>query len=98
MPGRTGVARCSRPDACGAVACQQLIGAPSGRSGYDSSVEGSRGEAGGSLRLAAALIPSSLDALVCGRFYVARGCAGSRVMAGRFAGYSGDARPLAVFV
>ena len=62
------------------------------------SVEGSRGEAGGSLRLAAALIPSSLDALVCGRFYVARGCAGSRVMAGRFAGYSGDARPLAVFV
>jgi hypothetical protein len=61
-------------------------------------VEGSRGEAGGSLRPAAALIPSSLAALVCGQFDVARGCAGSRVMAGRFAGYSGDARPLAVFV
>jgi hypothetical protein len=60
-------------------------------------MEGSRGEAGGSLRLAA-LIPSSLGALVCGQFDGARGCAGPRVMAGRFAGYSGDARPLAVFV
>jgi len=61
-------------------------------------VEGSRGEAGGSLRLAAALIPVSLGALVCGRSGVARGCAGSRVRAGRFAGYSGDAWPLAVSV
>jgi hypothetical protein len=43
-------------------------------------------------------MPSSPGALVCGQFEVARGCAGSRVMAGRFAGYSGDARPLAVFV
>jgi len=82
----------------GGVACWQLIGAPSGRSGYDCSVEGSRGEAGGSLRLAAALIPASLGALVCGRSGVARGCAGSRVRAGRFAGYSGDAWPLAVSV
>lgn len=61
-------------------------------------MEGSRGEAGGSLRLAVALVPWSLGALVCGQFDVARGCAGSRVVAGRFAGYSGDARPLAVFV
>lgn len=68
------------------------------RSGYDCSVEGSRGEAGGSLRLAAALTPASLDALVRGQFEVACRCAGSRVMAGRFPGYSGDARPLAVFV
>ena len=60
-------------------------------------MEGSRGEAGGSLRLEA-LIPSSPGALVCRQFDVARGCTGSRVMAGRFAGYSGDARPLAVFV
>jgi hypothetical protein len=82
----------------GAGACQQLIGAPPGRSGYDCSVEGSRGEAGGSLRLAAALLPLSPGALVCGRFGVARGCAGSRVTAGRFAGHCGDARPLAVFV
>ena len=50
------------------------------------------------IRLAAALIPSSLDALVCGQFDVARECAGSRVMAGRFADHSGGARPLAVFV
>jgi hypothetical protein len=82
----------------GAVACQQLIGAPSSRSGYDCLVEGSRGEAGGSLRLAAVLIPSSLGALVRGQFGVARACAGSRMTAGRFAGDSGDARPLAVFV
>jgi hypothetical protein len=61
-------------------------------------VEGSRGAAGGSLRLAAALIPSSLDALARGQFDVARASAGSRVTAGRFPGYSGDARPLAVFV
>jgi hypothetical protein len=50
------------------------------------------------IRLAAALIPSSLDALVCVQFDVACGCAGSRVIAGRFAGHSGYARPLAVFV
>ena len=50
------------------------------------------------IRLALALIPSSLDALVCGQFDVARECAGARVTAGRFAGHSGDARPLAVFV
>ena len=56
-----------------------------------------REEAGGSLRLAAVLIPSSLGALVCGRFGVARSRAGSRVTAGPFAGHSGDARPLAVF-
>jgi hypothetical protein len=61
-------------------------------------VKESRGEAGGSLRLAAALIPSSLDALVCGQFDVAWSRAGSRVTAGPFAGHSGDARPLAVFV
>jgi hypothetical protein len=61
-------------------------------------VEGSRGAAGGSLRLAAALIPSSLDALARGQFDVARASAGSRVTAGRFPGYFGDARPLAVFV
>jgi hypothetical protein len=61
-------------------------------------VEGSRGEAGGSLRLAAALIPTSFGALVCRQFDVARGCAGARVMAGRFAGYSGDAQPLAGLV
>jgi len=61
-------------------------------------VEGSRGEAGGSFRLAAALIRSSLDALFLGQFDVARARAGSRVMAGLFAGHSGDARPLAVFV
>lgn len=97
---RTGVARCSRPSAgcAGAVACQQLIEAPSSRSGYDCLVEGSRGEAGGSLRLAAALIPSSLDALVRGQSGVVRARAGSRVTAGLFAGHSGDARPLAVFV
>jgi hypothetical protein len=56
-----------------------------------------RGEAGGSLRLAAALIPSSLDALVCEQFDVARSRAGSRVTPGPFAGHSSDARPLAVF-
>jgi len=82
----------------GAVACQQLIEAPPGRSGYDCLVEGSRGEAGGSLRLAAALMPSSLDALVRGQVGVARVRAGSGVTAGRFAGHSGDDRPLAVFV
>jgi hypothetical protein len=99
MQGRTGVARCSRPDGCGAVACQQLIGALSGRSGYDCLVEGSRGSrVGGSLRLAAALIPSLPGTLACGQFDVARGCAGSRVMVGPFARYSGDARPLAAFV
>jgi len=61
-------------------------------------VEGSRGEAGGSLRPAAALLPSSLGALVCGQFGVARAGPGSRVTAGLFAGHSGDARPLVVFV
>jgi hypothetical protein len=61
-------------------------------------VEESRGEAGSSLRPAAALLPSSLGALVCGHFGVARAGAGSRVTAGLFAGHSGDAWPLAVFV
>lgn len=50
------------------------------------------------IRPAAALIPSSLDALVCGQFDVARSRAGSRVTASSFAGHSSDARPLAVFV
>ena len=50
------------------------------------------------LRLAAALIPSWLDALVRGQLDVARARAGSRVTAGLFAGHSGDARPPAVFV
>ena len=82
----------------GAIAGRQLTEGPSRRSGYDCLVQESRGEAGGSLRLAAALIPSSLDALVCGQFDVARSRAGSRVTAGPSAGHSGDARPLAVFV
>jgi hypothetical protein len=82
----------------GAVACQQLIEAPSSRSVYDCLVEGSRGQARGSLRQAAALILSSLDALVRGQFDVARTGAGSRVTAGLLASYFGDARPLAVFV
>jgi hypothetical protein len=43
-------------------------------------------------------MPSSLDALVCGQFDVAWSRAGSRVTAGPFAGHSGAARPLAVFV
>lgn len=50
------------------------------------------------IRLAAALMPSSPGALVCGQFDVARSRAGSRVTAGPFAGHSGDARLLAVFV
>jgi hypothetical protein len=82
----------------GAVACQQPIEAASSRSGYGCLVEGSRGEAGGSLGLAAALMPWSPGALVRGQFGVARAGAGSLVTAGAFAGYSGDARPLAVFV
>lgn len=61
-------------------------------------MEGSRGEAGGSLRLAAALLLSSLGALVRGQFEVARACGGSRVAAGRFADHSSDARLLAVLV
>ncbi|HKR67717.1 MAG TPA: hypothetical protein VJT16_02635 [Streptosporangiaceae bacterium] len=61
-------------------------------------MEGSRGEAGGLLGLAAALIPSWLGALVRGQSGVARARAGSRATAGLFAGYCGDARPLAVFV
>jgi len=95
------IRRCTvQPSAgcAGAVAGRQLTEGPSSRSGYDCLVKESRGEAGGSLRLAAALIPSSLDALVCGQFDVARSHAGSRVTAGPFAGHSGDARPLAVFV
>jgi hypothetical protein len=65
---------------------------------YDCQVKESRREADSSLRLAAALILSPLDALVCGQFDVARSCAGSRVTAGPFAGHSGNARPLAVIV
>jgi len=77
---------------------RRLTEGPSSRPEYDCLVEESRGEAGGSLRLAAALIPSSLDALIREQFDVARSRAGSPVAAGPFAGHSGDARPLAVFV
>lgn len=101
MPARIGVAvvqaAVRRMRAC-AVACPQLIEAASSRSGYACLVEGSRGGAGGSLRLAAALVLASLGALVCGQFGVACGGAGSGVMAGRCAGSCGDARHLAAFV
>jgi hypothetical protein len=88
-----------RPAAPGAVAYLQLVAVPPGRPGYDCLVEGSqRGAGGGSLRPAAALLPSSPDAPVGGQSDVARARAGSRVTAGPFAGHSDDARALAVSV
>ena len=85
----------------GATVRRQLtegLSSRSGYAGYDCLVKEPRGDAGGSLRLAAALISSPLDALVCGQSGVARSRAGSRPAAGPFAGRCGDARLLAVFV